>query len=609
MGIFYCLTVISMLITFILVKKSEKKLNLINWSVLSLIAYLGFNILVCMIFGVLNITTNLLFLLIVNLIVTAGFGFKICKDKKVQTFEIRIIDIMAVIVAVGITCYMAVSQYAPLSKTMANASVDACMHYSAATNFADNMKVLSKIDNTTGYNFKTMQTGAYINTGIFISIVRSIVPSVKDFVTFKIFEMGIMLLSILSIYMLVSSKLKTKTNYIIGIIFLILYAFAYPYTSLLYGFSYLSVSIVFATGLFYLAKIYDKNEMNFSMMLGLILLMGVGIIFSYCLFVPALFAFICIYVFIKDLAKKEGKAYLKFFKKETILITGTLFILTILAICYLVIPTFTDSDQNKLTDAIGFDGGIYKALYQDFLFYIPLLVIFIYRTIKTKKINYQSVALIIILGQVLVSFIGVVAGIVSAYYYYKIYYILWILVIDIAIEVMCSLEENKELKVMLIAYLAMWCFIVYGAISGIEVKLQQKSPTLIEDCKLQRIAGIYYDTNIAATANINVSCIVDENRVKLAEAMGEIEDITLKNMLVGGMNTNCKAWIYVISRISSGGESINDLQKAVVETTVKDWLETENKKYFVLFTEDEYETTSEYEVVFSNKAGVILKSI
>ena len=162
---------------------------------------------------------------------------------------------------------------------------------------------------------------------------------------------------------------------------------------------------------------------------------------------------------------------------------------------------------------------------------------------------------------------------------------------------------------MLIAYLAMWCFIVYGAISGIEVKLQQKSPTLIEDCKLQRIAGIYYDTNIAATANINVSCIVDENRVKLAEAMGEIEDITLKNMLVGGMNTNCKAWIYVISRISSGGESINDLQKAVVETTVKDWLETENKKYFVLFTEDEYETTSEYEVVFSNKAGVILKSI
>lgn len=607
MGIFYVLTVLAMITTFVLVKKSENKVNLISWCVLALIAYLGFNILVCMVFGVFNITTNLLFLSVVDLVVTAGFGFKIYKDKKIQSFEIRKRDFLAVLVAIVIVCYMAVKQYTPLSKTMANASVDACMHYSASTNFADNMKILSKIDNQTGYNFKTMQTGAYINTGILMSVVRSIMPSFKDFVTFKIFEIGIMLLNILAIYMLVSDKLKTKTNYVIGIVFVILYAFAYPYTSLLYGFSYLSVAIAFSAGLFYLAKIYDKKEANFLTLLGLIFLMGVGIIFSYCLFVPALFAFICIYVFIKDFAKKEEKSYLKFFKKETLIITGTLLILTILAICYLVIPTFTDSDQNKLTDAIGFDGGIYKALYQDFLFYIPLLVLFIYKTIKNKKINYQTVALIIIGGQALLSFAGVVLGIVSAYYYYKIYYILWILVVDVAVEVMCGDEENKELKVVFITYLAMWCAIIYTAISGTEIRLAQKSPTLIESFKSQSLAGIYYDTNIAMAANINVSCIVDENRVKLAEAMGEIEDLTLKNMLVGGMNTNCKAWIYVISGITSGGESINDLQKAVVETTVEDWLEKDDKKYFVLFTADEYENTSEYEVVFSNEAGVILE--
>ena len=478
MGIFYVLTVLAMITTFVLVKKSENKVNLISWCVLSLIAYLGFNILVCMFFGVFNITTNLLFLSVIDLVVTAGFGVKIYKDKKIQSFEIRKRDFLAVAIAIVIVCYMAVKQYTPLSKTMANASVDACMHYSASTNFADNMKILSKIDNQTGYNFKTMQTGAYINTGILMSVVRSVIPEFKDFVTFKIFEIGIMLLNILAIYMLVSDKLKTKTNYVIGIVFVILYAFAYPYTSLLYGFSYLSVAITFATGLFYLAKIYDKKQTNFLTLLGLIFLMGVGIIFSYCLFVPALFAFICIYVFIKDFAKKEEKSYLKFFKKETLIITGLLLILTILAICYLVIPTFTDSDQNKLTDAIGFDGGIYKALYQDFLFYIPLLVLFIYKTIKDKKINFQTVALIIIGGQILLSFVGVVLGIVSAYYYYKIYYILWILVIDIAVEVMCGYEENKELKVVFITYLTMWCLVIYTAISGTEIKLAQKSPTL-----------------------------------------------------------------------------------------------------------------------------------
>ena len=44
MGIFYILTVIAMLVTFVVVKKSDKILNLVNWIILSLISYLGFNI-------------------------------------------------------------------------------------------------------------------------------------------------------------------------------------------------------------------------------------------------------------------------------------------------------------------------------------------------------------------------------------------------------------------------------------------------------------------------------------------------------------------------------------------------------------------------------------
>ena len=118
------------------------------------------------------------------------------------------------------------------------------------------------------------------------------------------------------------------------------------------------------------------------------------------------------------------KNYLKFFKKTTILVTGLLLVVTILSIFYLVIPTFTDSDQNKLTDAIGFEGGIYKSLYQDFLFYIPFVVMFIYKTIKAKKINFQTIALCLIGGQTLLMLFGIIGKIVSPYYYYKMYYFL-----------------------------------------------------------------------------------------------------------------------------------------------------------------------------------------
>lgn len=607
LGIFYILTVIAMVVTFILVKKNEKEVNLISWCVLAGIAYLGFNITVCMIFGVLNITTNLVFLSIADLIVAAGFGFKIYKDKEIQKFEIRKRDIFAIIIVLAIIGYMGKTQYRPLDRTVANASVDVSMHYSAATNFADNMKVLAKIDNKTGYNFTTMQTGAYINTGIFMNIMRNLKPDYKEYATFKIFEMAVLLLNTAGFYMLISDKLKSKTNYVIGIVFLILYAFAYPYTSLLYGFSYLSVAIAFATGLFYLAKIYDKG-LNNKFLIGLIVLMGIGIIFSYCLFVPALYAFICIYAFIKDLQNKDEKKYLKIFGKNTLIITGLLLVVTVLSICYLVIPTFTLSDQNRLTDAIGFDGGIYKSLYQDFLFYIPFVVLFIYNCIKNKKLDYKIVAGILLVFQTIVEFAGFIIGFVSPYYYYKIYYILWIIAVEIAVEMMCEFDNNKELKVIMISALTMWVLIICGSISRVEAKFQERFPGLIEGgLKLDAFSGIYFDTNILATNNIKYSCLVNSDRLDLAEAMGQVEGMTLKNMLVGGMNTNCKAWMYVVSRIECGGESINDLQKAVVETTVEDWLENPEKEYFVLYTAEKYETTEEYELLFQNDAGVILR--
>lgn len=606
MGIFYLLTVACMLLAFVLVKKSQRKVNLINWCILSAVAYLGFNIMICMIFGNLGIKTNLIFLSVIDLLVATGLGIKIYKDKVIQSFEIRIRDFIAVVVCALIICYIAVDQYVPLSKTVANASVDACNHYIAGVKFADNSIILSKIDNKTGYNLKTMQSGAYINTGILMSIVRSIIPSFKDYQTFKIFEISVLLLNALAFYMLISEKLKTKQNFIIGLVFLALYTFAYPYTSLLYGFSYLSVSIAFTTGLFYMAKIYGEREVKFCFVLPLIVLMGIGIIFSYCLFVPALFAFVCIYAFLKDFEKKEEKSIFKIFKKSTLLVTGILLAVTVLAILYLVVPTFTDNDQNKLTDAIGFVGGCYKSIYQDLLFYIPFVAIFIYRTIKQKQINYQSVALVLVLGQTIVCLAGLIYGIVSAYYYYKIYYIIWILFVQIAAEVMCDLIENKELMMTLKAYTVVWVLIVLGALNGTEFKLLAKSPYAIDSPRLPVLAGIYYDSNILAIQNINVSCIVNEKRVELAEEMGKVEDMTLKNMLVGGMNTNSKAWLYVISGIESGGESINDLQKADVGTRLEDFMKDENKKYFVLFNEsNEFKSTEYYEVIFKNEAGYI----
>lgn len=601
MGIIYILTTIILMVSFLLFKKSEEKQNVIEWIILSIISYLGYNIAVCMIFGNLGIHTNLVFLSVVNVLVSSFFCYQIFKKKEKQEFYLNPQNIAPVIFILLIAIFVGIVQYKPADYSVATASVDGPMHYSAAIHFADDMIILSKIDNRTGYNFLTMQTGAYINTGIQMSVLRSILgENAKDFITFKYFEMEIFTLCALALFMCVASKADTIYKTIIAMIITCLYVFAYPYTSLLYGFSYLGVGIVFCTSFYFLSTIYGK--INYKVWICLVAFSGIGIIFSYCLFVPAMYAFMCIRVL---LAEKDEKR--KIFKKQTMITFAVLMVITILSSLYLIVPTFLVASQNKLTDAIGFDGGIYKGFYIDFLFYVPFIISFIYRSFKEKKITSIFIALCVLCFQWIISLVGLLAGIMSSYYYYKIYYILMPLFSLIAMDVIFEYNKNKELQVFVATGLAVFCSIIIVCVSGLERRFIIKYPNVINDVRTDSLAGIYYETNVAQKPNITMSCTVDENRVKIAEELGNHKEITLKNMLVGGMNGYCKAWLYVISNNDSGGETINDIQVAIPETTIDDFLANPEKEYFILFTENQVEDKDAIEVLFQNEGGAIIK--
>ena len=603
MSILYVLTTIALLTLFVLIKKSNQKINVVSTIILTLIAYLGYNIAVCFVLGNISITTNLLCLSIVNLLLVALMAFKLYKDKDIQRFYFNKRDIIGLIIIVLICCYIAKKQYTPLSNTINTASVDGSMHYSAATNFADHMIILSKIDNDTGYNFLTMQPGAYINNGLLMNIVRGLIGNDSlDMKMFKLFEMGIFFLNCLAFYMLISEKLNSKYNIVAGNVILALYCYAFPYTSLLYGFSYLSVSILFVIGLIYLANDYKEKQLKFYINCLLTVLMGVGIIFSYCLFVPATFAFICINALVFDEDKKH-----KLFKKHTWILTGILLLVTVVAILYLVIPTFTVSDQNKMTDAIGFDGMIYKELYMDFLIYIPFAILYIYRCIKDKKMTPLLLAFMFVGTQLILSFCGLSLFLISPYYYYKIYYIMFPILLAITLEVFCDKESSQELKFLMSTVFIIFVALIWLSMSRKEAIFQNEHAKTIHYARADQLVGIYFDTNLAMVHNINVSCLVDANRVALANALGDVEGVTLKNMLVGGMNANHKSWVYVLAKLPSGGEKIDELQTAVVETTVDDFMKDKSKEFFVLFTGDKYTDTDDYTVCFQNEAGVILK--
>ena len=601
MGIIYIVTTIVLILSFLLYKKSEEKLNIVEWIILSIITYLGYNIAICMIFGNLGIHTNLIFLSIVNILVSIYPCYRFFKKKEKQKFYLEKLNLIPVICIFLISILVGIKQYKPAEYSVATASVDGPMHYSAAVHFADNMIILSKIDNQTGYNFLTMQTGAYINTGIQMSIFRSILgEKAKDFITFKYFEMEIFTLCAMSLFLMVCKYSNTKYKTIISSIITCIYVFAYPYTSLLYGFSYLGVGVVFCTTFMYLSKIY--RQIDYKMWIITTALVGIGIIFSYCLFIPVMYSFMCISVFILEKDEKR-----KIFKNQTIVTFSVLMVITILSVLYLVVPTFTVETQNKLTDAIGFDGTIYKGLYIDFIFYIPFIVSFIYNSIKEKSFSSIFILLIIVSLFWMLLFVGLALKIVSSYYYYKIYYILSPLFAYITLETIFKFTDNKELQLFIISSLAVYVGIIVLCVSGVEARFQIRYPNVINDTRSNALAGIYYETNVAQKPNLEMSCTVDENRIKIAEALGKIDGVTLKNMTTGGMNGYCKAWTYVISKINCGGETINDIQVANVEQTIDEFLANPEKEYFILFTGDKIESTNNFEVLFQNEGGAIIR--
>ena len=145
MGIIYLITTVILVLSFLLLKKTEEKQNIIQWIIVSIIAFLGYNITICMIFGVIGIHTNLVFLSIINLFIAGFFGYKVFRKKERQAFYLEKKNILPIIFILLISVFVGILQYKPADYAVATASVDGPMHYSAAIHFADEMIILSKM--------------------------------------------------------------------------------------------------------------------------------------------------------------------------------------------------------------------------------------------------------------------------------------------------------------------------------------------------------------------------------------------------------------------------------------------------------------------------------
>ena len=99
MEIIYILTIIILAAAFMIFKKSEEKLNFIKWMIIFVVTLYGYNIVIGMVLGLLNITSHIWLLSIINLLVSFGLGYKAIRNKDMQKYFVRKKDIAGIIIA------------------------------------------------------------------------------------------------------------------------------------------------------------------------------------------------------------------------------------------------------------------------------------------------------------------------------------------------------------------------------------------------------------------------------------------------------------------------------------------------------------------------------
>lgn len=594
MNIIYILTSLALIISYLLLNKSEKKENLIHSVIISVILFLTYNIFITQVMFFVHLKSTLLNLAIVNIAFSAVFITKEIKTKTIQKYYINKLDIIAVIIILGLAITIVIMNYGT-NIAVKHAVTDAATHYFASDDFYRYSTLFSRESSDTikWLNTPYLMTGAYVNTGIFLKLFKGIIDETFLVKLYFIFDMFIWMLSGLLMYTALSTNFKNKKHQRLALVLTIFYMLAYQLNSLFAGFSYLGVGLDIIIGII----IIMKSEIKTNYKISSLFLLNLGIMFSYYYFAPVLF--LAEFWYILATNKKQN---IKIFSKQNIFeILITLVIPGMIGVIYFIGYPLMQAN-NKAFDyvgAIATDGFIYEDLIMNIFPYLLLSEVYIIYIAFKKKNTFIDKLLYLTVIFTLLIYMLMRLEFVSSYYYYKIYYMLFLVLTVSSYEILkIFVDKGKNVTIIVSGVLIIYSFGIFSAMildknwfvfdiyltNGEEIK---DDYALIKDKEFYLFE--YYNNNINTMQN----------------------DDTLFCKTKG--NTGRDRWVYSITK--NGNNLTNALTNDKI-TTVEKFMGNSKYHYFVLLKNDyggEYDKVQDevkrynLKILIQNSAGMILE--
>lgn len=594
MNIIYILTSLALIISYLLLNKSEKKENLIHSVIISVILFLTYNIFITQVMFFVHLESTLLNLAIVNIAFSAVFITKEIKTKTIQKYYINKLDIIAVIIILGLAITIVIMNYGT-NIAVKHAVTDAATHYFASDDFYRYSTLFSRESSDTikWLNTPYLMTGAYVNTGIFLKLFKGIIDETFLVKLYFIFDMFIWMLSGLLMYTALSTNFKNKKHQILALVLTIFYMLAYQLNSLFAGFSYLGVGLDIIIGII----IIMKSEIKTNYKISSLFLLNLGIMFSYYYFAPVLFLAQLWYILATN--KKQN---IKIFSKQNIFeILIALVIPGLIGVIYFIGYPLMQAN-NKAFDyvgAIATDGFIYEDLIMNIFPYLLLSEVYIIYIAFKKKNTFIDKLLYLTVIFTLLIYMLMRLEFVSSYYYYKIYYMLFLVLTVSSYEILkIFVDKGKNVTIIVSGVLIIYSFGIFSAMildknwfvfdiyltNGEEIK---DDYALIKDKEFYLFE--YYNNNINTMQN----------------------DDTLFCKTKG--NTGRDRWVYSITK--NGNNLTNALTNDKI-TTVEKFMGNSKYHYFVLLKNDyggEYDKVQDevkrynLKILIQNSAVMILE--
>ena len=167
-SILFVICTIVLAVSFMLHKKNEEKQSFLKWFTIFIVTFMGLNVTLGMVLGLLKIKMFLWLLCLIYLLLSYFLLRKEIKTKEFQKYEFPKRDIIGLILVLILFTVVVIKDARVQDGGLKFAAIDSAIHYRAAKHYSDNLMIFVNCEDKTIFDFNVMQTGAYINDGLFM---------------------------------------------------------------------------------------------------------------------------------------------------------------------------------------------------------------------------------------------------------------------------------------------------------------------------------------------------------------------------------------------------------------------------------------------------------